>query len=393
MEARERMKRLTRRRFVAIASMGVASSALTACGGDKSTSTDLTPTKITTVENLPTLAAFATPPDTSGAAAQPSGGGGAPTSVDLDMVDLKFQPADFTIAANTDVTINLTNSGALTHDFHMDEPKPFTSDVLTGGQKTSFKLNLAPGTYDYWCSQPGHKQAGMVGKITVSAGGSGGGASTSASPAAAAATAVTLDTVDLKFQPADFTIAANTDVKVTMTNKGALPHDFTIDKPSVKSDAINGGQTTTFTLNLPPGTYDFYCSEPGHKAAGMVGKVTVVAPGSGGGGAAPASPAAGAPQSGGGGAPSSVDLDMVDLKFKPADFTIAANTDVTINLTNSGALTHDFHMDAPKAFTSDALTGGQKTTFKLNLPPGTYDYWCSQPGHKQAGMVGKITAK
>ena len=35
------------------------------------------------------------------------------------------------------------------------------------------------------------------------------------------------------------------------------------------------GGTKTLTLNLKPGTYVFYCSVPGHRAAGMEGKLTV----------------------------------------------------------------------------------------------------------------------
>ena len=35
------------------------------------------------------------------------------------------------------------------------------------------------------------------------------------------------------------------------------------------------GGTRTLTLTLPPGTYTFYCSVPGHEAAGMKGTLTV----------------------------------------------------------------------------------------------------------------------
>jgi uncharacterized cupredoxin-like copper-binding protein len=35
------------------------------------------------------------------------------------------------------------------------------------------------------------------------------------------------------------------------------------------------GESETITINAAPGTYDFYCSTPGHKEAGMVGKLIV----------------------------------------------------------------------------------------------------------------------
>jgi uncharacterized cupredoxin-like copper-binding protein len=82
-------------------------------------------------------------------------------------------------------------------------------------------------------------------------------------------------TVDLAFEPKEFTIAADTDVTVTITNDGALQHDFTIDELDVASDLFDGGSSGTVTINAPAGTYEFYCSVPGHKEAGMIGTLTV----------------------------------------------------------------------------------------------------------------------
>jgi uncharacterized cupredoxin-like copper-binding protein len=84
-----------------------------------------------------------------------------------------------------------------------------------------------------------------------------------------------VSTVDLAFDPKTLTIPANTDVKVTVTNKGVLQHDFTIDELKVASKLLNGGESDTVTINAKPGTYQYYCSVPGHKEAGMVGTLTV----------------------------------------------------------------------------------------------------------------------
>lgn len=99
------------------------------------------------------------------------------------------------------------------------------------------------------------------------------GASPAASPAAAASFEVLA--VDIAYEPAEFSIAANTDVAVTIINEGALQHDFNIDELGVKSALLNTGETDTVTINAAPGTYDFYCSVSGHSEAGMVGTLTV----------------------------------------------------------------------------------------------------------------------
>jgi uncharacterized cupredoxin-like copper-binding protein len=38
--------------------------------------------------------------------------------------------------------------------------------TITGGQ-TSVSVDLTPGTYTFFCSVPGHEQAGMKGTLTV----------------------------------------------------------------------------------------------------------------------------------------------------------------------------------------------------------------------------------
>jgi uncharacterized cupredoxin-like copper-binding protein len=61
-------------------------------------------------------------------------------------------------------------------------------------------------------------------------------------------------------------------------NKGQVDHDLVVDGPGVedeKTPVFPGGQTKTLQVTLQPGTYDFYCSVPGHKQAGMDLEVTV----------------------------------------------------------------------------------------------------------------------
>jgi uncharacterized cupredoxin-like copper-binding protein len=116
----------------------------------------------------PAASVVATPSTSASAspAAEPAGSGGGETEVALNTVDLAFEPNEFAIAANTDVTITITNEGVLEHDFAVDD-LGVQSELLASGDTTTVTINAAPGTYEFHCTVPGHAQAGMVGTLTV----------------------------------------------------------------------------------------------------------------------------------------------------------------------------------------------------------------------------------
>jgi plastocyanin len=68
--------------------------------------------------------------------------------------------------------------------------------------------------------------------------------------------------------------AASGQVSIEVNNEDLFWHTFTIDKLGVNVALPVGGQKH-ITLNVPAGTYTFYCSIPGHRQAGMVGTLTV----------------------------------------------------------------------------------------------------------------------
>ena len=94
----------------------------------------------------------------------------------------------------------------------------------------------------------------------------GGGSATGSSQS------VTLKSTDqMRFDPATLTVRANTPVNITLDNSGsALVHDFVIDSPAIKIEAQPHARASG-TATFSPGTYQCYCSQPGHKEAGMVG--------------------------------------------------------------------------------------------------------------------------
>ncbi len=324
-----------------------------------------------------------TTPDTGS-----GGDGGVVAAFEIDMVDLAFEPTELTIPANTDVTINLVNKGALPHAFEVKEQGSASAEIA-GGIFRYGTVNSATGQYDFDCPVPGHADAGMVGKLIVSEDAvmPGGDASPVASPVdggGAAVEPVELDMVDLAFEPTELTIPGNVDVTINLVNKGALPHAFQLADGSVTSDEIAGGATGSVVVNLPPGTYDFICPVPGHADAGMVGKLIVTEGDATA--AVPPTDDAGATAAG------PIEVDMVDLAFEPTEITIPANQDVTVTLVNNGALPHQFEVKDQDIISAE-IPGGGSGEVVINLPPGEYAFDCPIPGHADAGMVGKLIVK
>ncbi len=60
-------------------------------------------------------------------------------------------------------------------------------------------------------------------------------------------------------------------------NKGHIPHNLTIKGPggTEATQDISAGGGGSISVKLERGSYDFYCSIPGHKQQGMDQKVTV----------------------------------------------------------------------------------------------------------------------
>jgi uncharacterized cupredoxin-like copper-binding protein len=117
----------------------------------------------------------------------------------------------------------------------------------------------------------------VVSAVTIGATPSASGGKETQKPASdgAGATEIALTTMDIKFEPKELTIPANTDVTITVTNDGVLQHDFAIEDQGIESGLLNTGESADVVVNLPPGTYRFVCTVPGHKEAGMVGTLIV----------------------------------------------------------------------------------------------------------------------
>lgn len=136
--------------------------------------TATTPGSNTTPSATTTTATTTTPtttPTTQTTTTPAAGNGGATVSQSADPTgQLKFTKSSLT-AKSGKVTIDFTNKSPVPHDMVIQQGSSGSvigkTPVFSGGSKT-FTVTLKPGTYTFYCSVPGHRQAGMQGTLTVS---------------------------------------------------------------------------------------------------------------------------------------------------------------------------------------------------------------------------------
>ena len=162
------------KRWVSILSVGVVALGTLAACGAPSESGEQVPVTLVAVHSAPALEAtkeaIANPPTAEAAAGTATGGatGGGETvagTVTVKLEDIFFDPKEVTIPANTPIEFDLPNTGASPHDFSIDALK--ISVAVEPGDTGKVVINAPAGTYEYYCNVPGHKEAGMVGTLTV----------------------------------------------------------------------------------------------------------------------------------------------------------------------------------------------------------------------------------
>jgi plastocyanin len=105
-----------------------------------------------------------------------SGGGsataGATTKLSLGVMGQNLMYNTKTLSAKPGtVEIVFTNNSGIPHNVTVQKGTDGTvlgaTPTFSGGSHT-LTLHLAAGTYTFYCSVPGHRQAGMFGTLTVS---------------------------------------------------------------------------------------------------------------------------------------------------------------------------------------------------------------------------------
>lgn len=106
---------------------------------------------------------------------------------------------------------------------------------------------------------------------------------TSASPAttseseAGGGETVAVSETDFAIDPANPTVQAGT-VTFEVTNNGQAPHNLEVEGNGIEEELesdLQAGDSGTLTVDLEPGTYEWYCPVGDHAEQGMEGELTV----------------------------------------------------------------------------------------------------------------------
>jgi plastocyanin len=162
-----------RRSALAISALAfvVALVVLAGCGSSSSSSSSSSSAAAPTSSSASTPA----PTTSSTTSSTPASGGtssaGASSSVSLEANregQLEYNTKSLTAKAGK-VSIDFTNMASLMHNVTVESSsgqKLGETPTFAGGSKT-LTLSLKAGTYKFFCSVPGHRQAGMEGTLTV----------------------------------------------------------------------------------------------------------------------------------------------------------------------------------------------------------------------------------
>ncbi len=77
------------------------------------------------------------------------------------------------------------------------------------------------------------------------------------------------------FKPNEIKVKLGQTVKIEFTSKSGL-HDFVLDEFNIKTKVLSSGKSEIVEFTADKlGQFEFYCSVPGHRQSGMIGKLIV----------------------------------------------------------------------------------------------------------------------
>lgn len=221
----------------------------------------------------------------------------------------------------------------------------------------------------------------------------------------------------------DIRVAEGAVVQINVVNGDGAIHDFAVPAFGANSDEISGkGASSTVVFRADKsGTFEYLCSLPGHKAAGMVGKLIVGNPEEAAASQFPdlsKNPSeVGEPVGKRGPKEVTINLETTEVEGRLSDgssykfwtfnntvpgpmLRVRVGDTVNVNMSNSIDSTHihsvDFHaVTGPGggAAVTQAAPGHSKSFSFKAMTPGLYVYHCATPmvsQHITNGMYGMI---
>jgi uncharacterized cupredoxin-like copper-binding protein len=255
-------------------------------------------------------------------------------TVKVDLDEMFFKPKDISVRAGIPYVLELKNTGLIVHEFtaakffrsssvrkiateNGEVRVPYFTGIKVEPGKTVnvFAIPVIPGNFDIFCSITGHREAGMVGTITVTGakpevpvpalGTLKTGVWLQDSPAIIKAAAkikpitVEFEAGDLPermfFKPKELVLKKGQPYVIQLVNSGTILHEYTADEffPTVafvmakdasgeytspllkEAEVLAGKRLDLHLIPTKAGTFKIACKLPGHEVAGMVGTVKV----------------------------------------------------------------------------------------------------------------------
>jgi plastocyanin len=144
----------------ALLALVFAAIALVACGSDNGTTT--------TTETE--AASGAAAGETEGAAGEEAAGGGSTVDLEADPGGGIAYTTEEASAEAGNVPIAFTNPQPVGHDVDVETEggeEVGKTEIITEGTDSVTLKGLKPGKYTFFCSVPGHREAGMEGTLTI----------------------------------------------------------------------------------------------------------------------------------------------------------------------------------------------------------------------------------
>lgn len=143
---------------------------------------------------------------------------GGETEFDVTLVDISVTPKAITVPPGEQITLHVTNRGAMAHDLKVLGVTG--TAMLAPGQSETIVIGPFDATTEAWCTVPGHREAGMAMTIQVAGAAAAQHGSTTGQAAATGAT------IDAAAAPADDWVAR--DPVLPPAQRGTV-HEIALD--------------------------------------------------------------------------------------------------------------------------------------------------------------------